>query len=136
MDDLKPKPEAELPSLLDQVQARTPARILTGRFGGSYATRTWLELRADHAAARDAVRDEIDLEADRLQLFLDEFVHRQRLHLAGTRGRDADLDCAWQAARRLQQSLGLLGIIVIDHGLAVPGLRVDQRLSRGDRHAL
>ena len=50
---------------------RGPARILTGRAGGSYTTRTLLELRADHAAARDAVRDEIDLEADFGREFLD-----------------------------------------------------------------
>ncbi|MDR3619204.1 MAG: ethanolamine ammonia-lyase subunit EutC [Paludisphaera borealis] len=71
MDDLEPKIETDASRFLDQVQARTPARILTGRVGGSYTTRTWLELRADHAAARDAVRDEIDLEADFGRDFID-----------------------------------------------------------------
>ncbi|APW63354.1 ethanolamine ammonia-lyase subunit EutC [Paludisphaera borealis] len=71
MDDLEPKIETDASRFLEQVQARTPARILTGRVGGSYTTRTWLELRADHAAARDAVRDEIDLEADLGRDFID-----------------------------------------------------------------
>jgi len=73
MDDLEPKSETDASRFLDQVQARTPARILTGRFGGSYTTWTWLELRADHAAARDAVRDEIDLEADFGRSFIDQW---------------------------------------------------------------
>ena len=42
--------------------ARTPARILVGRAGPSYRTATQLALRQDHAAARDAVWDEVDLE--------------------------------------------------------------------------
>jgi ethanolamine ammonia-lyase small subunit len=49
---------------LTGLQARTPARILTGRAGAAYRTATWLELRADHAAARDAVHAELDLERD------------------------------------------------------------------------
>jgi len=43
---------------------RTPARILAGSAGTSYRTTTQLELRRDHAVARDAVRREIDLQAD------------------------------------------------------------------------
>jgi ethanolamine ammonia-lyase small subunit len=65
---IEPGPGAEgepVPSgLLEQVRARTPARILTGRAGASYRTPTYLELRADHAAARDAVMTELDLDAD------------------------------------------------------------------------
>jgi ethanolamine ammonia-lyase small subunit len=41
--------------------ARTPARLLAGRAGPGYRTATWLKLREDHAAARDAVHGEIDL---------------------------------------------------------------------------
>jgi ethanolamine ammonia-lyase small subunit len=40
---------------------RTPARVLVGRAGPAYRTATWLKLREDHAAARDAVRAEVDL---------------------------------------------------------------------------
>jgi len=56
---------------LQRARERTPARILTGRAGGSYTTRTWLELRRDHAAARDAVRTELDLERDLGREFVD-----------------------------------------------------------------
>ena len=49
---------------VDRVRSRTPARILTGRAGSSYRTSTYLELRRDHAAARDAVVAELDLERD------------------------------------------------------------------------
>lgn len=44
--------------------ARTPARVLVGRAGTAYRTATQLQLRADHAAARDAVHTEIDLLRD------------------------------------------------------------------------
>jgi ethanolamine ammonia-lyase small subunit len=44
--------------------ARTPARVLVGRAGPAYRTATWLQLRADHAAARDAVGAEVDLLRD------------------------------------------------------------------------
>jgi ethanolamine ammonia-lyase small subunit len=86
MDDLDAKGDADSPSTLDQIRAQTPARILTGRVGGSYTTRTWLELRADHAAARDAVRDDIDLEAD----FGRAFVERWRLFDVSTRATGKD----------------------------------------------
>lgn len=48
---------------------QTPARILTGRAGASYRTATLLQLRHDHAAARDAVHAEIELERDLPGLF-------------------------------------------------------------------
>lgn len=51
-----------LPEIVQQVRLRTPARLLTGRSGGAYLTTTQLELRAAHAAARDAVRTEFNLE--------------------------------------------------------------------------
>jgi ethanolamine ammonia-lyase small subunit len=54
-------------SPLDPVElalARTPARVLVGRAGPAYRTATWLNLRADHAAARDAVQAEVDLARD------------------------------------------------------------------------
>jgi len=53
---------AELPELMRRIRARTPARILAGRAGAAYRTATQLELRESHAAARDAVRAELDLE--------------------------------------------------------------------------
>jgi ethanolamine ammonia-lyase small subunit len=47
---------------LRKIRERTPARILVGRAGAAYRTSTQLELREAHAAARDAVRAELDLE--------------------------------------------------------------------------
>ena len=62
--------------LIEAALASTPARLLVGRAGSSYRTQTALKLRADHAAARDAVYAELDLvqsfgqaRIDRLQLF-------------------------------------------------------------------
>ena len=46
---------------LRQAFDRTPARLLVGRVGTAYRTETLLKLREDHAAARDAVRAEVDL---------------------------------------------------------------------------
>jgi ethanolamine ammonia-lyase small subunit len=54
---------ADLPELVRRIRARTPARILAGRSGASYRTETQLNLREAHAAARDAVRAELDLES-------------------------------------------------------------------------
>ncbi len=42
----------------------TPARVLLGRAGTAYRTPTRLQLRADHAAARDALHEPIALDDD------------------------------------------------------------------------
>ena len=52
------------PALIAKIRARTPARVLVERAGAGYRTATQLELRQAHAAARDAVRTELDLERD------------------------------------------------------------------------
>jgi ethanolamine ammonia-lyase small subunit len=62
--DSDPQVPSPLPSVLEQVRAQTPARILTGRAGAAYRTATWLELRRDHAAAKDSVCAEFDLTGD------------------------------------------------------------------------
>ncbi len=54
-------PEFDLPEVLKKVRAQTPARLLAGRSGAAYRTNTQLDLRQAHAAARDAVRAELDL---------------------------------------------------------------------------
>jgi ethanolamine ammonia-lyase small subunit len=54
----------EWPSLIEKIRARTPARVLAERTGAAYRTGTQLQLRQDHAAARDAVRAELDLASD------------------------------------------------------------------------
>jgi ethanolamine ammonia-lyase small subunit len=45
-----------------RLRETTPARLFTGRAGSSYPTATLLSLRADHAAARDAVGAPLDLD--------------------------------------------------------------------------
>src|SRR5437660_507159 len=53
---------AEWSEIVRRIRARTPGRILVGRTGAAYRTNTQLELREAHAAARDAVRAELNLE--------------------------------------------------------------------------
>ncbi|HXZ80521.1 MAG TPA: ethanolamine ammonia-lyase subunit EutC [Terriglobales bacterium] len=52
------------PELIRRIRDRTPARILSGRAGAAYRTATQMELREAHAAARDAVEAELDLNRD------------------------------------------------------------------------
>jgi len=59
--DLSASPD--FPEALRKIRERTPARILVGRAGAAYRTATQLDLREAHAAARDAVRAELDLES-------------------------------------------------------------------------
>jgi ethanolamine ammonia-lyase small subunit len=72
---------AEWPEIARKIRARTPARLLSGRSGAAYRTGTQMELREAHAAARDAVRAEMDLEA----AFGAEFVKRWGLFEVPTR---------------------------------------------------
>lgn len=53
-----------IPEWLLRLKERTPARVLVGRSGPAYRTETHLTLKADHAAARDAVHAELDLARD------------------------------------------------------------------------
>ena len=53
--------EHDLSEIVKKVRAQTPARLLAGRSGAAYRTNTQLELREAHAAARDAVRAELNL---------------------------------------------------------------------------
>jgi len=61
----------DLPEILERVRARTPARLLAGRSGAAYRTDTQLDLREAHAAARDAVRAELNLCSDLGESFVD-----------------------------------------------------------------
>jgi ethanolamine ammonia-lyase small subunit len=74
-------PEPAATRLLQAVRANTPARLLVGRGGLSYRTSTLLDLRLDHAAARDAVRRELQLASD----FAPQFRQRWDLFLVSTR---------------------------------------------------
>jgi ethanolamine ammonia-lyase small subunit len=60
-DENKLAPPHDLPEIVKKVRAQTPARLLAGRSGAAYRTNTQLELREAHAAARDAVRAELNL---------------------------------------------------------------------------
>jgi len=71
--DLERSLSPPLPTVLERLRARTPARILTGRAGAAYRTETWLELRRDHAAAKDAVCAELDLAGDLGEAFVAEW---------------------------------------------------------------
>lgn len=75
---------AEWPALLRDIRARTPARLFAGRAGAGYRTATQLDLREAHAAARDAVKDELDLNA----AFGVDFVKKWELAEFRTRARD------------------------------------------------
>jgi ethanolamine ammonia-lyase small subunit len=55
---------SDWPEIVRKVRAQTPARLLAGRSGAAYRTNTQLELREAHAAARDAVRAELNLLTD------------------------------------------------------------------------
>src|SRR5271163_2309775 len=77
---------SDWPELVRKVRARTPARILVGRAGPAYRTETQLQLREDHAAARDAVRAELDVNA----AFGAEFVARWKLFEVRTRAISKD----------------------------------------------
>jgi ethanolamine ammonia-lyase small subunit len=66
---------SDLSERLQKIRARTPARILTGRAGAAYRTNVQLALREAHAAARDAVRGEMDM----LGVFGEAFVRQWEL---------------------------------------------------------
>ena len=76
----------EIPERLRKIRERTPARILAGRAGAAYRTATQLELREAHAAARDAVRAELDLQS----AFGPEFVARWNLFELSTEARSKE----------------------------------------------
>ena len=64
---------ANWPEIVRRIRARTPARLLVGRAGAAYCTGTQIELREAHAAARDAVRTEMDTRAIFGVRFLEEW---------------------------------------------------------------
>jgi ethanolamine ammonia-lyase small subunit len=74
------------PDLIEKIRARTPARVLANRTGAAYLTATQLQLRQDHAAARDAVRAEFELKRD----LGAEFVERWKLFCISTMAASKD----------------------------------------------
>ena len=78
--------EPTWPGIVDRIRARTPARVLVDRAGTGYRSATQLELRAAHAAARDAVRAELNMEHD----LGPGFIRRWQLFEAQTRAQSKD----------------------------------------------
>lgn len=81
-----PLAPSDLPEIVREIRSRTPARLLAGRAGAAYRTATQLELREAHAAARDAVRDELDLRVG----FGADFVARWQLFEVRTKAANKD----------------------------------------------
>src|SRR5579863_10012459 len=128
-DDDRSLAAADLTEILRKVRARTPARLLVGRAGAAYRTCTQLDLREAHAAARDAVRAELDLEA----ALGAAFVERWKLFEVRTRasGKDSYLlrpdlgrhfDDASRAEIRNRCSRDTDLQIAIGDGLSVPAV--------------
>lgn len=78
--------ERDFPEVLRKIRERTPARIFLGRAGAAYRTGAQLDLREAHAAARDAVRAEFELET----AFGAEFVNQWKLFEVCTEARSKE----------------------------------------------
>jgi ethanolamine ammonia-lyase small subunit len=74
-------PNADSAEIIHRIKMHTPARLLVGRAGAAYRTETQLQLREDHAKARDAIRAEFDLK----KAFSAEFIERWNLFEVCTR---------------------------------------------------
>src|SRR3984893_8933601 len=72
---------ADWAEITRRIRMHTPARLLVGRAGAAYRTETQLQLREDHAKARDAVRAELDLNT----AFDGEFIETWKLFEVSTR---------------------------------------------------
>jgi ethanolamine ammonia-lyase small subunit len=118
--------QRERNDLLAQVRQRTPARILVAGPALAYRSDMQLSLRADHAAARDAVWDEIELERDLPGLGLFEVATRaagkQEYLLRPDLGRRLD-----DAARHLLQQRCPRGIdlqVFVGDGLSAAAVKM------------
>jgi ethanolamine ammonia-lyase small subunit len=74
-------PNVDSAEIVRRIKMHTPARLLVGRAGAAYRTETQLQLREDHAKARDAVRSELDLK----KAFSADFIEKWNLFEVGTR---------------------------------------------------
>jgi ethanolamine ammonia-lyase small subunit len=89
-DEDKLAQQYDLSEVVKKVRAQTPARLLAGRSGAAYRTDTQLELREAHAAARDAVRAELNLFVDPGGDSGDEFYRRWGLFEICSRAANKD----------------------------------------------
>jgi ethanolamine ammonia-lyase small subunit len=120
---------SDLPEIVRKIRARTPARLLAGRAGAAYRTSTQLDLREAHAAARDAVRAELDLEKTfgatfgrQWQLFevRTQAAGKEEYLLRPDLGRHFDHASQEEIRRRCSQGSDLQ--IAIGDGLSVPAV--------------
>jgi ethanolamine ammonia-lyase small subunit len=116
----------DVSEIVRKVRAQTPARLLAGRSGAAYRTCTQMELREAHAAARDAVRAELDLRRD----FGEDFVRKWNLLEVSSRATSKDeyllrpdlgrhLDDASRLEASKNSAVGQDLQIVIGDGLSV-----------------
>ena len=114
---------------MQKIRARTPARLLTGRAGAAYRTETQIDLREAHAAARDAVRIEFEIEA----AFGSAFVERWGLFEICTRANSKDAyllrpdlgrHFSEEARKQVKERCSLNSDfqVVIGDGLSVPAV--------------
>lgn len=75
------------PAVRRALESVTPARIRVGRAGTSYPTSLLLQLRADHARARDAVYTTVEYDDGELGRVLDGLAPIHLASAAGTRDR-------------------------------------------------
>jgi ethanolamine ammonia-lyase small subunit len=121
----------ELTEFVRKIRARTPARLLSGRAGSSYRTQTQMDLRDAHAAARDAVRAELEPKT----AFSAAFVQEWQLFETNTRatskneyllrpdlGRHFDNNSRAEIQKRCPHGTDLQ--IVIGDGLSVPAVSI------------
>jgi ethanolamine ammonia-lyase small subunit len=126
-----PLAPSDLPEMVRKIRARTPARLLAGRAGAAYRTGTQMELREAHAAARDAVRAELDL----FKIFGADFLARWQAFEVSTQakskqeyllrpdlGRRLDDRSRQEIQERCLRESDLQ--IVIGDGLSVPAIQV------------
>jgi ethanolamine ammonia-lyase small subunit len=121
--------DAAIESLAARVRVATPARIFTGRAGTSYRTGAALRLRADHAAAQDAVHEELDAGDDALRALGGVLPVTAATTLAGSKAeylRRPDLGRRLSEEGRSQLALLPKGAdlqLVLGDGLSVRALR-------------
>jgi ethanolamine ammonia-lyase small subunit len=131
MNDQKYEPltHAAWSETFQMVRARTPARLLVGRAGAAYRSETQLDLRESHAAARDAVRAELNTPAVFGQKFWDEYRlfevstragNKEQYLLRPPLGRQFDDSSRARILERCRQHCDLQ--IAIGDGLSVPAV--------------
>ena len=125
-DDLS---AANWPDIVRRIRAQTPARLLVGRAGAAYPTRTQLELREAHAAARDAVGDELNTGTTFSTSFLEEWklfevstqaADKREFLLRPDLGRHFTASATTEILNRCSKGIDLQ--IAIGDGLSVPAV--------------